>query len=254
MKLFDSHAHLLDNKFKNDIEDVIQGVDGIICIYSPCEDFNFFKKLLNKNFIWGAAGIHPHEAKNIKQLWNGLKTALKLDKVMAVGEIGLDFYYNNSPEEIQKEVFKKQLKLAEKIHLPVIIHSRNAFKDTLEILESYKVKKVLIHCFSGTVDEMRESVKRGYYIAVGGVITFPNAIMLKEVIKEVPMNKILLETDCPYLAPVPHRGKRNQPSYLKYIAREAAKIKGLELGETTRNIYENTLNFLEAKPRTLRRF
>ena len=101
---------------------------------------------------------------------------------------------------------------------------------------------------------MRESVKRGYYIAVGGVITFPNAIMLKEVIKEVPMNKILLETDCPYLAPVPHRGKRNQPSYLKYIAREAAKIKGLELGETTRNIYENTLNFLEAKPRTLRRF
>lgn len=243
--LFDSHTHLLDERFKNDIDEVILGVEGIICIYSPDEDFSLYNELLKRDFIWGAAGVHPHDARDADKLWQGLEEAMELDKVMAVGEIGLDFYYNNSPKDTQKEVFEKQLRLAQDTGLPVIVHSRNAFDETLGILKKSKVEDVLIHCFSGNVAQMKESVKKGYYIAVGGVVTFPKALELKEVVKEVPLDRLLLETDCPYLAPQPVRGKRNQPSYIKYIAEEAAKIKNLEFSEMTRIIYENTLNFFK---------
>ncbi len=245
VRLFDSHAHLLDKRFREDISDIIKDVNAIICVSSPNEDMVLFKELLKESHIWGAIGIHPHDAKDVDILWPGLEQALKSEKIVAIGETGLDFYYNNSPQDIQKEVFKKQISLAENTQQPLIVHTRDAFGETMDILSGNKVKKILIHCFSGSVEDMKEVIKRGYYIAVGGVVTFPKAIGVKEVVKEVPLEKLLIETDCPYLSPHPVRGRRNQPAHLKYILEEISRIKGIDSGKLGESIYKNTIEFFE---------
>lgn len=243
MKLFDSHAHLLDARFSQDLDDVIRGMSGIICIYSPDEDMEKYERLLNEPYIWGAAGIHPHDAKNVDSLWDILIEVLDKNKVVAIGEIGLDFYYDNSPRDQQKYIFERQLELASERNMPAVIHSREAFSQTMDILKASDVKKVLVHCFSGDVHQLQEALKLNCYISVGGPVTFPKADILREVVKEIPLNKLLIETDCPYLAPQPVRGKRNEPGFIRYIISEIALLKKRSEDEIAGSIYNNTKEF-----------
>ena len=164
-------------------------------------------------------------------------------KVVAIGEIGLDYYWDKSFKDLQKEVFIKQIKLANKLNLPIVVHDREAHKDCYDIIKEFNNGSiVLFHCFSGSVEFMRECVKEGWYIALGGVVTFKNAIKMKEVAKDVPLEKLVLETDSPYLTPVPFRGKENKPAYIRYVVEEIANLRGTSIDEiidiTTRNAEE----------------
>lgn len=183
--------------------------------------------------VYAAIGFHPHESKfldeeNLKELE---KLAIaKKNKVVAIGETGLDYYWNHSTLSCQMEAFKKQINLARKLNLPLIIHDREAHQDTLKILaEEAKGLKMLLHCFSGDLDMAKVCIERGYYLGIGGVVTFNNAKTLQLIAKEIPLKKILLETDSPYLAPHPFRGKPNEPKYIPLIAEKIAKIKGISL-------------------------
>ena len=161
-------------------------------------------------------------------------------KIVGIGEIGLDYYWDKSFNELQKEVFIKQVELANILNLPISVHDREAHKDTFDILTQYnRNSTIIMHCFSGSVEFMKECIKQGWYIALGGVVTFKNAVKAKEVAKEVPLDKLLLETDAPYLTPVPFRGTTNQPAYVKYVAEEIAKIKELSFEEIDKVTTQN---------------
>ncbi len=244
--LFDTHAHLLDKRLRK-IEDPCREVDRILNVFEPGEGIEEYADLLKNYKICGAAGVHPHSAKNYAAMEKELEAALDLPGTVALGETGLDFHYMNSPSDIQKEVFKKQLELAGKRNLPVIVHSREAFKETLEILDSSGLSSVLIHCFTGSAEEMKQYIERGFHIAVGGVVTFPSAAGLAAAVKEAPIEKILLETDCPYMSPVPVRGKTNIPGNIRYIAARVAEIKGMPSDEVARRTYENSLKFFRVE-------
>ncbi len=245
--LFDTHVHLLDNRFKEDLNEIIKDIK-ILCMVDPKADKQLFKKLLLKNNIWGACGIHPHDAKDAFKMWNELDDILNFNKVVAVGEIGLDFYYNNSPHNIQKEVFISQLKIALNKELPIIIHSRDAFKETVDILKKTKNERILIHCFGGNQDDLKEVIDRNYYVSVGGIITFPNAKKLRKIIKTIPMELLLVETDSPYLAPQPKRGKRNQPSYVQYVVDEISRLKSIDFDEVAEITNCNAIRFFDLQP------
>jgi TatD DNase family protein len=181
--------------------------------------------------VYAAIGFHPHESKfldaeNLKEL----EKLAKKDKVVAVGETGLDYYWNHSTLPCQMEAFKKQINLAQKLNLPLIIHDREAHQDTLKILaEEAKGLKILLHCFSGDLNMAKVCIERGYYLGIGGVVTFSNAKTLQLIVKEIPLKRILLETDSPFLAPHPFRGKPNEPKYIPLIAEKIAEIKGISL-------------------------
>ncbi|MFH1414674.1 MAG: TatD family hydrolase [Elusimicrobiota bacterium] len=241
--LFDSHAHLLDSRFKDDVTNITEGLRGVVCICQPDEDMDLFRQLLLEENVWGAAGIHPHDARKAESIWHLLESTLSMKKVVAVGEIGLDFYYDNSPRDKQEEVFRMQLELARNMDLPAVVHSRNAAKETFSILDSAGAERVLIHCFSGNPDEMQEAVKKGYYISMGGVVTFPKADTAREVVSEVPFDRLLIETDCPYLAPEPVRGRRNEPSYIKYVAEKIAEIRKVSYERVAERTADNTMKF-----------
>jgi TatD DNase family protein len=189
-------------------------------------------------------GIHPTEVKDwTDDLIGKIKEYSKHPKIIAIGEIGLDYYWDKSFNTLQQEVFIKQIKLANELNLPISIHDREAHKDTFDILKEYnKSSKIVMHCFSGSVEFAKECLKEGWYLALGGVVTFKNAIKMKDVAKEIPLNRLLLETDAPYLTPVPHRGEENQPAYTKFIAEEIAKLKEISFEEvdevTTQNAIE----------------
>ena len=189
-------------------------------------------------------GIYPSEAKPYNdEVEAKMLEYSKNPKVVAVGEIGLDYYWDKSFVDLQKEVFIKQIKFANKINLPIVVHDREAHKDCFDILKEHNTgSKVLFHCFSGSVEFMRECVKQGWYIALGGVVTFKNAVKMKDVAREVPLDKLVLETDAPYLTPVPFRGKENKPAYVRYVAEEIARIRDVIVEEiidiTTRNAEE----------------
>lgn len=185
------------------------------------------------NELYSMVGIYPNETKTYTdEIENKMKNLAKSNKVRAIGEIGLDYYWDTSFIDIQKDIFARQIHLANKLNLPIVVHNREAHRDTFDILKSEnKSSKVLYHCFSGSVEYMKECVKEGYLIAIGGVVTFKNAIKIKDVVKEVPLENLVLETDSPYLTPVPYRGKRNKPAYVKYIAEEIAKIRGMDIKE-----------------------
>jgi TatD DNase family protein len=177
-------------------------------------------------FIYAACGVHPHEAEGCKAGYiDVLKKLCLEEKCVAVGEIGLDYHYDFSPREIQKQVFEQQLILAKELDLPVIIHDREAHEDTFELLKRYKPKGV-VHCFSGSAEMAKEIVKLGMYIGLGGAVTFKNARKPKEVAEVVPSDKLLIETDCPYMTPVPHRGKRCDSTYIPFTAEVIAEIRG----------------------------
>ena len=245
--IFDTHAHYDSSSFDEDREELLlsmkdQGVGTIVNVGATVESCFVVPEMAQKYpFLYAAVGVHPDEVGDLnEETWALIKEQFKLDKVVAVGEIGLDYYWDTQPHDVQKYWFIRQLDLARELNLPVVIHSREAAADTLEMIKEYgRDLDGVIHCFSYSKELAREYVKMGYYIGVGGVVTFKNARKLKEVVEETPIESILLETDCPYLAPVPYRGKRNNSAYIRYVAEEVGRIKGLTTEEVIRITEEN---------------
>lgn len=240
MLLIDTHAHLDSSRFNKDRAEVIKnardtGVSYIVNIGADLKSSRYSVKLAREYpFIFATVGIHPHDAIGLDA--NVLAELEKLageEKVVAIGEIGLDYYYDHSPRDIQRAAFIDQLVLAKKLNLPIVVHSREAEEDTMNILkEHYRQGGTgILHCFSGSLKMAREALELGFYLAFGGIVTFKNAGGLLEVLEELPLDRILLETDCPYLSPVPYRGKRNEPAYLPYVAEKIGEIKGVSLEE-----------------------
>ncbi|MBU3129695.1 TatD family hydrolase [Clostridium tagluense] len=231
--IFDSHAHYDDEAFNEDRENVImglkdKGVIGVLNCGASLEGARMSVELSSKyDFIYSAVGIHPEHADIVNdEIIDELRNLAQNPKVRAIGEIGLDYHYEeNPPRDIQKAAFKLQMELARELKLPVVIHDRDAHSDTLDILKQFPEVIGTIHCFSGSVEFAQECLKLGYYIGFTGVITFKNAKKIGEVAKVVPMDRILVETDCPYMSPEPNRGKRNESPYIKYIIEKISHIK-----------------------------
>lgn len=251
----DSHAHLDDKRFDADRDMLIKNlknnkVDYVFNIGADLKTSQASVKLANKyDNIYAVVGVHPHSAKEVDgETIERLRELSKEDKVIAIGEIGLDYYYDNSPRDLQVKWFKEQIKLAKEVELPIVVHTRDAAQETFDILkENAKDHPVILHCYSGSVEMAEEYVKLGYYISLAGPLTFKNARLPKEVAEKIPMDRLLIETDCPYLTPTPYRGKRNEPIFVKYVAEEIAKIKGISLEEVARTTSENTKKAFKVK-------
>jgi TatD DNase family protein len=229
------------DEFDSDREAVIQraknaGIEAIITIGSDLEGNKGAIELSEKfDFIYATIGIHPHDAKDFTEdIFLKLRDWSSKEKIVGIGEIGLDYHYENSPKEIQKEVFKRQLALAGETGLPVVIHSREAKKDTLDIIKESGINKGVLHCFSGDMDMAERAMAMGFYISIAGPVTFKNARRLGEITKAIPDDYLLIETDAPYLTPEPFRGKRNEPSYLVYIAGKIAEVRGISIEDLAR--------------------
>lgn len=219
------------------------GVVGILDCASSYESIDKVCDIVNRwDFIYGALGIHPENADEFNDdVLNEIKEKIKANKkIIAVGEIGLDYYWDeNPPREVQREVFRKHMELAKELNLPVVIHDRDAHEDTLNIMKEFPEVKGTVHCFSGSVEFARECLKLGYYIGITGVITFKNAKKLVNVVKEVPLDRLLVETDCPYMAPEPNRGKRNKSDYIEFIIEKIAEIKEIDPKQLNIQVNEN---------------
>lgn len=245
--IFDTHAHYDDEAFHEDREALLQsmkqnGVDRIVNIGANMETSRNTVALTEQyDFIYGAVGVHPSDVYDMteKDIEN-LREWSRLDKILAIGEIGLDYHYPDTDKELQKKWFVRQLELAREEQLPVVIHSRDAAADTLEIMKEYgRDLGGVIHCFSYTKEMAAEYLKMGYYIGIGGVVTFKNAKKLVEAVEMIPLDRIVLETDAPYLAPDPHRGKRNESAYLTYVAEKLAQIKGVSYQDVVAQTKKN---------------
>lgn len=251
--MIDTHCHLEMDAFGKDREDVIKrakeaGLEAIITIGSDFEGCKGAVALSEKHdFVYATVGIHPHDAKDFTEnVFNQIKKWTTPahpplskrkrhgGKIVAIGEIGLDYHYDHSPREIQREVFKKQLQYAKEINLPVVIHSREAKKDTLKILEESNITKGIMHCFSGDVDMAERAMAMGFYISIAGPVTFKNAAKLKEIAKAIPDDYLLIETDAPYLTPEPYRGKRNEPAFIVHTAKAIADLRGVSFEDIDR--------------------
>ena len=239
--MIDTHSHINFEEYRENFEGFLSSlrendIENVIIPGVEPSSFDDIVNLCDKyDMLFGAIGVHPSEVKTFKSdTIEQIKKYLKNKKIVAVGEIGLDYYWSVDDKEEQKKIFQAQLELAQDVQLPVIIHDRLAHDDCFNILQDFNLKDVIFHCFSGNSKFALKCVDKGYYIAIGGVVTFKNANDLKQSAKAVPLDKILLETDAPYLTPVPFRGKLNNPVYLKYIAQEIANIKGIDV-ETVKN-------------------
>lgn len=238
--IFETHAHYDDEAFDQDREALLasmqeNGIEYVINVGASLESTKNTINLMEKYpFVYGALGVHPSDTAQLNEenfLW--LKNQYSLKKAIAVGEIGLDYYWDEPDKDIQKKWFHRQLQLAKEVKLPVVIHSRDAAKDTLDIMKEENAEETggEIHCFSYGKEMAREFLNMGFYFGIGGVVTFQNAKKLKEAVEYIPLDHILLETDSPYLAPVPFRGKRNSSLNLPYVAEEIARIKGISKEE-----------------------
>ena len=235
--IFESHAHYDDEAFNEDRDILLtsmkdNGVEYIVNVSADFESIDPIYELTQKyDFVYGTVGVHPGAAKNMTQeRFEYLKKAASRDKIVAIGEIGLDYYWEKeeSQKATQKEWFVKQLQLAKELDKPVIIHSREAAADTLDIMkQEWADRKAVIHCYSYSAEMAKIYAKMGYYFGIGGVLTYKNARTLVETVEYVPIEQLLLETDCPYLSPVPNRGKRNDSSNLRYVAEKIAEIKNM---------------------------
>jgi len=233
--LIDTHCHL--DMLEGNLDEFLQNArqNNVQKIIIPAIEPKDFEKIIeiSKKYekVYTMLGVFPSEAAK----WDGntaqyIKDLVNRNKIVAIGEIGLDYYWDKSFIDLQKEIFIKQIELANELNLPIVVHNREAHKDTFDILSEYnKTSEVLFHCFSGSPEFALECVKKGWYIALGGVVTFKNAQKMKDVAKVVPDDKLVLETDAPYLTPVPFRGKQNEPAYIKYTAEEIAKIREVDL-------------------------
>ncbi len=230
----DSHCHLDDPQFDNDREAVLrraeaEGVTYFVTIGCDLVTSQRAVSLAQQHpFIYSSIGVHPHEVKDITSaIYDGLRTLAKQPKVVAYGEIGLDYYYNFSPPEIQRQRFREQIALARELRLPIIVHSRDAKEDTLAILREEKADELsgVFHCFTGDLEMAKAALDLGFFLSFSGIVTFPKAIALQKVVQDMPLDRMLIETDSPYLAPHPYRGKRNEPAHVQYVSRKIAELK-----------------------------
>lgn len=247
--LFDTHAHLNDAKFDADREQVIErahneyNVSRIVNVGYNRETIPSCLELAETyDFIYAAVGWHPHDAKRMRdEDLHWIEQLTSHEKVVAIGEMGLDYYWDNSPRDMQADVFRKQIALAKKVKLPIIIHDRDAHEDVVRILQEEQAQDVggVMHCFGGDWDIAKQCLELGFYIGFGGPITFKKADDVRDVVRKVPLDRLLLETDCPYLAPVPKRGKRNESGYVAYIAQKMAEIRSMDIDQLAAQTMEN---------------
>ena len=259
MKFFDNHAHLDDEKFDEDREEIIEKIhkDEIDKFVSAGYSLESSKKSIELSkkydFIYSTCGISPNDIpQNEEELWKELSEIKKLakenNKVVAIGEIGLDYHWNTENKELQKKAFIEQIIIANELNLPIQIHTRDAVMDTLEILKQNNVnKKGIFHCCPLNRELVKEGLKLGFYISFAGPVTFKNSKNANEIIEMVPNDKMLIETDSPYLSPEPLRGKRNDPRNVKYIAKKIAEVKNITIEEVADITYENAMKILNLK-------
>lgn len=253
MKIVDSHSHIDDEKFDIDREEVISLFDEnkIDFIVDPASDVKSSEKIVEivKKFsrVYGSVGIHPHEVEDITD--DDLKKIYNLsfsNKIVAIGEIGLDYYYDNSPREKQKEIFRKQLEIAKKRNLPVIIHTREAMQDTFDILSEFKGDITgVMHCYTGSFEMAEKFINLGFYISISGVVTFKNATNVREMAKKIKLDNLLIETDSPYLTPEPNRGKRNESKFVWLVAQKLSELKNIEINNLIYNTNSNARNLFK---------
>lgn len=240
---FDTHAHLDDSKFREDQEQVIArareaGLELIVNVGYNLQSARRTVAMTKKyDFIYGAVGMHPHDAKDLDgESLRELRRLAQEPKIIAIGEIGLDYHYDHSPRDVQQRVFRRMIDLARELKKPIVIHDREAHEDIFRILKEENAKEVggIFHCYSGSWPMAKEAIEMGFYISIAGPVTFHNAKKTVEVVKEVPLEWLLIETDSPYLAPVPYRGKRNESAYVVKVAEMIAQIRGLDVEEVGR--------------------
>ncbi|MBS4198002.1 TatD family hydrolase [Lederbergia citri] len=238
--LFDTHVHLNDDQYAEDMDEVIAraknaGVEYMVVVGFDRKTIEKALEIISEHdLIYASVGWHPVDAIDMTEddlQW--LEEVAAHPKVVALGEMGLDYHWDKSPKEIQKEVFRKQIRLAKRINMPIIIHNRDATQDIIQILREEHAEEVggIMHCFSGSAEVAKQCLDLNFYISLGGPVTFKNAKKPKEVAIQVPLDRLLIETDCPYLAPHPYRGKRNEPSYVRLVAEQIADLKGISLEE-----------------------
>lgn len=246
--LFDTHVHLNAEQFNDDLQEVIEraqveGVSRMVVVGFDRPTIAKAIELCEKyEFIYASVGWHPVDAIDMTpEDLDWLRELSSHNKVVALGEMGLDYHWDKSPKEIQKEVFRKQIQLAKEVGLPIIIHNREATADIVDILKEEDAEEVggIMHCYSGSVETAKECIDMNFYISLGGPVTFKNAKKPKEVAEAVPLDRLLIETDCPYLAPHPYRGKRNEPAFVKLVAEQIADLKGISLEEIANATTEN---------------
>ena len=246
--LFDTHVHLNDDQFNDDLEEVIErarlnGVERVVVVGFDEKTIKRAMELIDTyDFMYAAIGWHPVDAIDLTDSYlDWIEELTAHPKVVAIGEIGLDYHWDKSPKDIQQAVFRRQIQLAKKLDLPIIIHNREATEDVVAILEEEGAAEVggIMHCFSGSPETAKRCLEMNFYISLGGPVTFKNAVKPKEVAKEVPLDRLLIETDCPYLAPHPYRGKRNEPSYVKLVAEQIADLTEISFDEVARATTEN---------------
>jgi TatD DNase family protein len=246
--LFDTHAHLNAIQYEEDLEEVIQrakseDVTDIVVVGFDRDTIRRAMELTEQyDMIYAAVGWHPVDAIDMTDddlEW--IKELASHPKVVAIGEMGLDYYWDKSPKDIQKEVFRKQIQLAKEVQLPIIIHNRDATEDVVKILQEENASEVggIMHCFTGSLEVAKQCIDMNFYLSFGGPVTFKNAKKPKEVAKEIPIDRLLIETDCPYLTPHPFRGKRNEPSYVKYVAEQIAELRELSVEEVAKKTSDN---------------
>lgn len=250
MKIVDSHCHIDDEKFNLDRDELISNFEKekIDFLVDPAVDvkssINIVKLAQSNEKIYCAVGIHPHEVEDVTD--EDIEKIYELsfeDKVVAIGEIGLDYYYDNSPREKQKEVFRKQLEIAKKRKLPVIIHTRDSMGDTYDILSEFKGDVIgVMHCYTGSLEMAKRFMALGYYISISGAVTFKNAVNVREMAKNIPLDFLMVETDSPYLTPEPNRRKRNEPKYVRFVAEKLAELKEIEVNDLIYNTNSNARN------------
>ena len=247
----DTHAHIFDSQFDEDREDVIKrikaaNIQKVVVVGFSKETNDLAQNLaLKYDFLYPTVGYHPSEANEITdEDILSLEETIKTSKVYAIGECGLDYYWVSDNKDKQKWLFKKQIELSIKYNLPLVIHCRDAISDVYEILKEYNGNvKFVMHCYSGSVEMAQNFLKLGGYISLGGPVTFKNAKTPKEVAINVPLDRLLIETDCPYLAPVPYRGKRNEPAYVRNVLAEIAALKNMDIMELEKILDNNSINF-----------
>ena len=243
---FDSHAHLDDPRFEQDFAEILarmreNGVTGMMNIGCDLPSSERSVELAGRfDWVWAAVGSHPDDADHVDTARIERYRALcKHPRVKAVGEIGLDYHYEDVPRDVQKQAFRMQMQLAREVGLPVVVHEREAHGDAMELLDDFPDVTGVFHCYSGSAEMARELVRRGWYVGFTGVVTFKNARRAVETVEALPLDRILIETDCPYMAPEPYRGRRNDPSYVPLVAARIAGIKGISPEEAGRITREN---------------
>ena len=255
--LFDSHAHINDEQFDEDREELLKKVkeSGVDLLVNPGADMPSSRtavKLANEvDFVYAAVGVHPHDVEDMTEedIEELRQMVINNDKVVAIGEIGLDYYYDNSPRDLQKKYFIRQIELANELGVPFIVHDRDAHGDCLEIIKKYKKAETgcVLHCYSGSLELAEEYIKMGCYISISGTVTFKNNKKTVEVAQNIPLDKMFIETDSPYLSPVPFRGKRNDPSKVEHVAAKIAQLRGISYEELCQATKENAKKFFKIK-------